>query len=616
MGEKNNRNFIEKNEVTGFITRVSSEMRSQMSTIIGSIELISHEDMSMQVAESFRKIRNSAENMSKIMDDVVDLAGISSGSGKIAEKEYCLVDIIRNTRRRLERRTSEANVDFSVDVDDQLPFRLIGDGERLERMIAKLIVNAINSVGEVAKKRKGCIKVDFKRMPAINGNIILRVDVTDNGSGILSQDLLGVLQGSSLDETSGKFGNFEKNAMMIYIVRYFALMMGGKLSVHCRKDIGATFTLLVTQKLIGNGVIADYEVEETEEKTEIIAPKARVLLVDTDKCLGGLFDSLKRYEIMPDICFDITGADEIAMLAPYNLVVLYPDCNPSQASEFVSGIKALAKKRGAKYNNLKNVKLVALTHKSRRTVQGWFGDESVDGIFGIDEISNPEALLRAMLPPEIVESRGGEGSKRSLIEFLRDMGLDVDYALENFNNDIDELKNVLKSLCRSSDTKAKLLNYYLEQHDYKNYIVAVHGIFGVAKMIGANRLAKKTMELEHAARQGMSNILERETLATTELFEKLLTSIRSAIISNDEVAIKGAVDKDDLVELIVELKKCLEDFQLNDVEELFYTLAQCSYPNEDVVAAIHKAEEYMLNYQYNEVHQVLDEILLILGKEE
>ena len=82
-------------------------------------------------------------------------------------------------------------------------------------------------------------------------------------------------------------------------------------------------------------------------------------------------------------------------------------------------------------------------------------------------------------------------------------------------------------------------------------------------------------------------------MASTAL-EARESSVRSVMTSASDNAHKGAIDRDDLIYLINELRGYLSDYQINDVEELFFTLAQFSYEDSKVMELIHEAEEHPL----------------------
>ncbi len=241
--------------------------------------------------------------------------------------------------------------------------------------------------------------------------------------------------------------------------------------------------------------------------------------------------------------------------------------------------------------------------------QGKKGKDTLGRRFEQESKELAKSLAAENLIPEEIEL------DNDILVSLQDFGLNVGEALANFDGDEEEYIKVLLTTCRSSDTKAKMLNYYLEQHDYKNYVTAIHGILGVAQAIGADSLATKARELESAAKQGRRELIEMETRDFSENFDMLLTYIRSVIMSQDKIVSKGLVDKEDLRMIILELRGFLADYNIVEVETLFYSLGQFSFSNDSVMELIHRAEEQMLTYNYNAVEEILEQILAELDNE-
>lgn len=603
--------YMERHEVADFLARVSVDVRTHMEGIMNDVDIASHEEMSPRVAECLQKVKNSADWMQRIMEDVLDLANISSNRAELNEEEYCVRDVENEIKKFLEKRSGPLGVEWDFSVDGKLPYRAYGDRERLKKMVEKLIMNA------VFVTHNGKIAINVKMLPSPKGKAVIRFDFTDKGDGVLSEEILSILQGET-----PRTGSFEDdvteqgNAIMavyVYTVKYFASIMGGKLSVYCKKGEGTTFTLLVMQRTIGTALLEDFREAQKSNRirAEFKAPKARVLVLDNDSERKKIIALLLKYEIYADTADTISEATALLENLEYDLFVVGSRIGMEVVREMVTTIRTMSRGRGNRKGMLKDMPiLVVLEEDDPEFVEAMkkLRGTKTTKFLQTDDMS--QAIMDAL--PDHLKEATKPNEEVNLVEVLDGLGIDVPYALENFNNDEEELKEVLRTLCRNSDTKTRMLRYYLEQHDYKNYIVAAHGILGVARMIGANWLAEQTARLEKAARQGLRDIIEKETDTLANSFERLLSSIGDAIITKDEKKTKGMISKQDLINAIMQLKGYLDDYQLNEIEELFYNLAQCSYPDEEVIALIHSAEEYMLNYQYNELRDILDKILIRL----
>ncbi len=229
--------------------------------------------------------------------------------------------------------------------------------------------------------------------------------------------------------------------------------------------------------------------------------------------------------------------------------------------------------------------------------------------FETDEI---EKIMKEVLPVGAIRYSSDHSYTGKGLDSLAQLGLNSHEAFARFGSDAEGYRRALLSVCRSSDTRGKMLNYYLDQSDYKNYIVTVRGMIEAALLIGSEELAARGSGLEQSAKFNPGPDLIPASAEFAADFEKKLVEIKDVITDRSDDARQGAIDREDLLYLIGELRGYLSNYQITEVEELFFTLAQFSFENPKVMEMIHEAEEYMLNYNYNEVMATFDKIVALI----
>ncbi len=475
-----NRKKAEHGDIPAFLEQLSKDIRSQVNSIFGLAELISHEDINVKIRDALIDIRKSASKALHVSETISDLVKINNNTLEIAEEEYCFEDLSVELRTMTEQLALRKELETVIDIDPEIPYRLIGDHERIYPMIFSMISGAVDATEE------GVISLSVRALPIDDDSIYIKFDVTDTSPGKVSESMIRALEGKPVTERT-EDGNIDFSAIGVFVTRYMAMKMGGKFTAKIMPGKGVNLTLIIRQGKAGNDTIGNRYEQETRELEASIAAEAA-------------------------------------------------------------------------------------------------------------------------LPEEV--DLGND-----ILIALQDFGLNVGAALANFEGNEEEYVNVLLTTCRSSDTKAQMLNYYLEQHDYKNYVIAMHGILGVAQVIGADNIATKARELENAAKRGKREQIETETRVFSENFDMLLTYIRSVIMSQDKIVSKGLIEKEDLRMIILELRGYLADYRINEVETLFYSLSQFSFPNDAVMELIHEAEAQMLTYNYNAVEEILGQISAELDNE-
>ncbi|MCR5829859.1 MAG: hypothetical protein K6F93_05860 [Lachnospiraceae bacterium] len=585
---------VSKIDVSGFLTNIGHEVRIPMKMILGSAELISHENISKKVHESVNNIRQAADMLLGITEDIIDLVRMCNGNLVINEAEYKTEELLVEIRSNLEGRATAAGIDVDISVDGALPYRLLGDRERIRLMIEKLLSNAL------ALTSSGKMKFAVKIMKGGPGTCFVKFDITDGSDRELPDEIVKIVSGIEIS-SQDCITTSDGNAVRVFLVKHLAEMMGGKLTAISTQRGSNVLSLLIAQKTVGTGLNSDYEAAEEElgeeGKDEVFAaPTARVLIVDEAEAANRkMIKTFKKYSIDVDIADSGAQAIELCKKIDYDIVLEGKNVKEIDGVTLEKSLKSLDGKE----------KLCVATFG--------FEAEGFDGMFD-PKASDEEQkkFLEKHIPAEKINAVSKKQYTGKGLEALEELGLNTKVALANFNGDEDEYKDVLLTLCRSSDTKGKLLSHYIETHDYKNYIVAMHGILGVARVIGADWLATKSRELEKAAKQGIYGIIEKETMLLSDYFEKLLSSIRTVLSTENEETIKGEINKEDLMGIIEELRGYLNEYQLDEVEELFFTLAQFAYPNPRVMELIHDAEEHMLDYKYADAASCLDEVTDVL----
>jgi len=111
-------------------------------------------------------------------------------------------------------------------------------------------------------------------------------------------------------------------------------------------------------------------------------------------------------------------------------------------------------------------------------------------------------------------------------------GLDLAAGVALFHNDMDAYTMVLRSFVKHTPTKINVLKTAGE--DLESYGIAVHGLRGSGRGIGAERLGAQAKELEKAAARGDPGYISNHNPAFVEAAEKLVADIAAFL---DEVSL-------------------------------------------------------------------------------
>ncbi len=160
-----------------FIHTISHDLRSPLTAIMGYIELLDRVGpLNDQQKQFVRHVQNSAQNITALVNDLLDLGRIEAGFDT-RKDEVSLEQILQFTLENLGRQISDKKLDFSVNIDPDLP-ALRGNPIRLRQMVDNLLVNAVKYTPEAGKVTVNLCLEDSQ----------IIFEVSDTGVGIPATD--------------------------------------------------------------------------------------------------------------------------------------------------------------------------------------------------------------------------------------------------------------------------------------------------------------------------------------------------------------------------------------------------------------------------------------------
>jgi signal transduction histidine kinase len=185
-------------------------------------------ELSPEQRESFLElIAGETNRLAALIGDVLDTSRIEAGTFSFRFGDVDLGELVRDSVATAELASDEVSV--RAEVREPIP-RVRGDAERLRQVLMNLIDNAIKYSPE-----GDAVQV---RAYAEDGHV--RIDVSDNGSGVAPEDQRLIFE---------KFGRVTSGnarpgtGLGLFIARSIAEAHGGTLDVHSVPEHGATFTL-------------------------------------------------------------------------------------------------------------------------------------------------------------------------------------------------------------------------------------------------------------------------------------------------------------------------------------------------------------------------------------
>ncbi len=162
---------------TEFLAHVSHELRTPINAILGLLELTLQSPLSEPQRERLEMVRESAESLLGLVDDLLDVAKAESGRLSCSPAPVRLRQVLNGIMRLMVHRGAAKGVLVRWRVAEDAPETVMADGARLRQVIANLVGNAMTYT------RQGAIDVEVDRIgPSPSSR--LRFVVRDTGCGI------------------------------------------------------------------------------------------------------------------------------------------------------------------------------------------------------------------------------------------------------------------------------------------------------------------------------------------------------------------------------------------------------------------------------------------------
>lgn len=155
-----------------FISMVSHEIRSPLTTILWSLEEIAERPQTEEEAKPVRAAQHNAERMLRLADDILDVERIDQGGLQLDAAEVRLPAFIERTLETHRGHAARRGLRLEAAPVEEL--RIHADAERLQQVMANFLSNAMKH-----SPAQGVIRLAAER----RGDAV-RVSVADRGKGV------------------------------------------------------------------------------------------------------------------------------------------------------------------------------------------------------------------------------------------------------------------------------------------------------------------------------------------------------------------------------------------------------------------------------------------------
>ena len=251
---------------TTFLNSMSHDIRTPMNAIVGFTALAqTHSDNQAQVQDYLGKISTSSTHLLSLINDILDMSRIESGTVKLQETEVHIPDLLHELRTMIQSLIKAKNQNLFMDTQDVIHEDVLADKLRLNQVLLNIVGNAIKftqSGGDIMIRliEKPCNMKDYTTY---------EFSVKDNGIG-MSKEFVGHIFDAFSREYTSTVSGIQGTGLGMAITKNIVDMMGGDIRVESEEGKGSLFTVTLNLR-IGDKFV------KTESIPELLGANALVV---------------------------------------------------------------------------------------------------------------------------------------------------------------------------------------------------------------------------------------------------------------------------------------------------------------------------------------------------
>jgi len=232
---------------TTFLANMSHEIRTPMNAIIGFSQiLVNSKDLSKQNHKYSSIIESSANSLLEIINDILDISKIESGTFDINYKETDLLETSEYIFNLFSNKASQKDINFNFKFDQDIPQKVLIDDIRLKQVLSNLINNALKFTPDL-----GEIYFEISLLNSSKDVVKVRFTVKDSGIGIPENRLSTIFQPFIQVENESN-RKYEGTGLGLSICSHIIESFNSKINVKSIMGKGSTFYFDLDLEVINN----------------------------------------------------------------------------------------------------------------------------------------------------------------------------------------------------------------------------------------------------------------------------------------------------------------------------------------------------------------------------
>jgi PAS domain S-box-containing protein len=256
-----------------FLATMSHEIRTPMNGVLGMMDVLERQNLDEAQRRSVATMRDSAQALLRIIDDVLDFSKIEAGRLELEHTAFSLCGLIDGVVGALHAQAAGKGLALDAAVEPGSHDALIGDPTRIRQILFNLGGNALKFT------ERGSVRMRGGATPLGGGRAQVTLVVADTGIGLEPEQRARLFQpfAQADSSTTRRFGG---TGLGLSIVRRLAQSMQGDVTVESAPGVGSTFTVTLALAAAAAEPRREISLRQAAAPKRRLAAQPRVLVID------------------------------------------------------------------------------------------------------------------------------------------------------------------------------------------------------------------------------------------------------------------------------------------------------------------------------------------------
>ena len=298
-----------------FLANMSHDIRTPLNAVLGFSQLLEERELDEESKIYIKRIRKSSISLLELINDILDLSKVEAGKLSLQYKSISVKRLFDELEQVFSLKAESKGLNFSIQVDPELPDFVSLDGSRLRQVLVNFLSNAF----KFTEKGGVTLSASWNKEADDSGN--LQIVVSDSGIGIPADQHELIF--SAFEQVSGqdheKYGG---TGLGLAICLRIIQMMKGKIHLESEEGQGSKFIIDLPDVLLGES--GEAPGMKSNRKMRINFRPAKVLIVDDMEINRKLLRAfLDQYPL--EICEAVNGQEALEKIDSFDPALVFLD---------------------------------------------------------------------------------------------------------------------------------------------------------------------------------------------------------------------------------------------------------------------------------------------------